>query len=198
MATNNLAWILDGAKRFDEAEALYRDSYEMGKKFLGLEYPTTVLAMGNLAKLLSKQQRWSEAVPLHRAVLEARRRSLPAGSPALGVCLINLSEALLHVHPAEEAEPLLREGLQIYEKRLPDDWRRFHAQSMLGRCLTLEHRFAEAEPLLLACHEGLKARADKIGIFKQSTLAKARKWIVELYEKWGKPEKADAWKKITD
>jgi hypothetical protein len=50
----------------------------------------------------------------------------------------------------------LRACLAIREKKLPDDWRRFNAQSLLGGSLLGQQKYAEAEPLLVQGYEGMK------------------------------------------
>ena len=44
----------------------------------------------------------------------------------------------------------------------PDDWPRFNAMSLLGGALLGQGRYAEAEPLIVAGYEGMKAREAKI------------------------------------
>jgi hypothetical protein len=71
---------------------------------------------------------------------------------------------------------------------------------LLGEALVGQKKYAEAEPLLVAAYEGLKARKNQIPQFFVSYrlgLAGAR--IVQLYEAWGQSEKAAAWRlKLTD
>ena len=57
-----------------------------------------------------------------------------------------------------EAEPLLRESLSILEKAKPDAWRWFDVASRLGGVLLELRRYDEAERLILAGYEGMKAR----------------------------------------
>jgi tRNA A-37 threonylcarbamoyl transferase component Bud32/tetratricopeptide (TPR) repeat protein len=135
------------------------------------------------------------------------RARLPADDLALANALAEFTFALLGSGKYSEAEPTARECLAIYEKSLPDDWRTFDAQSMLGGSLLGQKKYAEAEPLLLSGYEGLKHREDKIVI---ETLA-ARFWarsadekpwlqeplrrLVRLYEETGRPDQAAEWKK---
>src|SRR5262249_52899030 len=93
---------------------------------------------------------------------------------------------------AEEAEPLLRECVAIREKVLPTDhWQVLSARSLLGGCLAAQGKFAEAEPLLLAGCQGLT----QLQGAPVKPVAKAFDRVIELYEKWGKPEQAEAWRK---
>ncbi|MEO6195879.1 MAG: tetratricopeptide repeat protein, partial [Thermoanaerobaculia bacterium] len=73
-------------------------------------------------------------------------------------------------------------------KQPPTPWRVADTESVLGSCLTALGRFEEAEPLLLASYPVLEN--DKGDGAKHA--AEARQRIVELYTKWGRPERVAA------
>ena len=93
------------------------------------------------------------------------------------------------------AEPLAGEALAFYEKKQPDDWQRFRAESLLGDSLAGQKRYAEAEPLLLEGYQGMLARKDRIDVPDWYHLDRAREWIVQLYQSRGKPAKASEWRR---
>ena len=66
--------------------------------------------------------------------------------------------------------------------------------SLLGGALLGQGRYAEAEPLVVAGYEGMKAREARIAVPERSRLREAAERVVRLYEAWGKPEQAAAWK----
>ena len=66
---------------------------------------------------------------------------------------------------------------------------------MLGGSLLSQNKYAEAEPLILAGHEGLKAREAKIRPIGKPRLPEAAQRVVKLYEAWGKRDQADEWRK---
>jgi hypothetical protein len=68
----------------------------------------------------------------------------------------------------------------------------------LGAALAGQKKYAEAEPLLLAGHEGLSQRASRLAAPDRSVLGDARNRLVQLYDAWGMPEKADAWRQRPD
>ncbi len=104
-----------------------------------------------------------------------------------------LGQYLLQSRRFEEAEPVLRECLAARETLLPDSWLRFNTQSMLGGALLGRGNHADAEPLLVAGYEGMKAREATIpaGLPR---LAEAAERLVALYEATGRPREADAWR----
>jgi hypothetical protein len=138
--------------------------------------------------------RWNEAERLQRNTLARRRRTNPPDSPYLAADLAVLGRNLLSQWRWSEAEPLLREGLTICEKATPDDWSRYDAMSLLGGSLLGQGRYAEAEPRVVAGYEGLKARESRMAVPEHSRLLEAAERVVRLYEDWGKPDQATAWK----
>jgi hypothetical protein len=66
--------------------------------------------------------------------------------------------------------------------------------SQLGRALLGQGKYAEAEPLIVQGFEGMKVRAATIPApVKSACLSEAAGRVVQLYEAWGKPERARAW-----
>jgi eukaryotic-like serine/threonine-protein kinase len=68
----------------------------------------------------------------------------------------------------------------------------------VGADLAGQKRYAEAEPLLLAGYQGTTARKDRIDAALDLDgyhLGRAREWLVQLYQAWGKPDKAAEWRK---
>ena len=81
---------------------------------------------------------------------------------------------------------------QVPEAEKADRLARLHAlhESILGEHLVLARRFAEAGTLLLKGERGLVAiRGGDAPIIQD-----ARGRLVKLYEAWGKPEEAAAWR----
>ncbi len=57
-------------------------------------------------------------------------------------------------------------------------------------------KYTEAEPMLINGYEGLREREARIPFLRQKKLpAEAGARIVELYDAWGKKDKADEWRK---
>jgi tetratricopeptide (TPR) repeat protein len=137
---------------------------------------------------------WAQAEPLLRDVLARRRKTAPPDSPVLAASLAQLGMTLLHQRKWSEAEAVLRECLTIRAAKLPGDWSRFNSMSLLGGALQGQRRYAEAEPLIVQGYEGLKAREGTIPPLARPRLPEAAERVVRLYEAWGQPEQAAAWK----
>jgi hypothetical protein len=144
----------------------------------------------------------------------------PGAQPNLGYCLTSLGWLLLDKGEPQQAEPVLRETFAIFQKRAQHDqpaeagpfphespdnqekdpyavWLRSQTMSLLGASLLGQRKYAEAEPLLIRGYEGLKSRELRFRQF-QKTVPEAAARLVQLYEAWGKPEKAaDSRAKLT-
>jgi eukaryotic-like serine/threonine-protein kinase len=94
-----------------------------------------------------------------------------------------------------EAETLLRQNLAIYVRTLPDSWERYRCESLLGATVAAQQKYSEAEPLLLDGVQGMLQRESTIAWFGASDPARARGYLVRLYQAWGKPAKAAEWQK---
>ena len=108
--------------------------------------------------------------------------------------MAQLGSNLIQQRKWTEAETILRACLAIRQKAQPDDWSTFNARSMLGGSLLGQKKFADAEPLILAGYEGMKAREAKIPAPGRPRLAEAAARVVLLYEAWGKPAETTTWK----
>src|SRR5262249_31709118 len=126
--------------------------------------------------------------------LKRTKANLGPDHPNTLQSMTSLARAHLAAGKPERAEPLLREALAILGTKTPEDWTSFEARSLLGGCLLAQKNYAEAEPLLLRGYEGLEAREAKIPVPYKKRLAEAGARIVQLYEEWGQPEQAAAWR----
>jgi tetratricopeptide (TPR) repeat protein len=180
--------------RLSEASALYEATLKLYKLKLGPDHRETLRSRGNLAEAYADAGRLSEAESLYQHTLARRRKTDKPDSPLLAGDLTRFGYHLLQQSRWSEAEPLLREALAIRAKATPDDWVRHESMSLLGGALLGQGRHAEAEPLVVAGYEEMKAREAQITMPERSRLREAAERVVHLYEAWNKPEQAAAWK----
>jgi hypothetical protein len=88
---------------------------------------------------------------------------------------------------------VLRECLVIREKTQPEVWTTFNTQSLLGGALLGQKKYADAEPLLLKGHEGMKQRQKTIPPGSIRT-PEALDRLIELYTATNKPEEVKKWR----
>jgi tetratricopeptide (TPR) repeat protein len=191
-ATNNLANVYVDAGQFAKAEPLYRQVITRGPAVLGPEHPLLIAPQLGLARALFGQGKRAEAEKVSRRLLAMQRKILPANHYLTAFNLSQLGDILRRERRCKEAEPLLREALKIQRKVLPlGNLRTAGTACLLGDCLTALGRYSEAEPLLL---EGQRVLADAAQVSAKHKQV-AIQQIVQLYEAWGKPDKAAQWRK---
>jgi eukaryotic-like serine/threonine-protein kinase len=180
--------------RDEQAEPLLVKVLETRRRVLGAEHPDTLDIMDDLAGLRQGQGKYDEAAALLASVVDARRRALGPTHPDTLEAMSSLADVRLDQKKFADAEPLLREALAGYDKSASDPWNQHWSQSLLGASLTGQHKFAEAEPFLVDGYRGMTQQEDASSIANQTEIGKAGQRIVELYESWGKPEKAAEWR----
>jgi serine/threonine-protein kinase len=177
---------------FAAAEPLIREALGIARESWGPENPGTLRYALQLGLLLSEEGAASAAEPLLREVLEQRRKALGPQNVGVAVPSQFLAELLARTGRLREALDLARQAEAIYAHELPENhWRTAMARSILGDCLVRLHRFAEAEPLLLSSLETLE-RTRGNGTERQARRTRER--IVRLYEAWGRPRQAVAYR----
>jgi eukaryotic-like serine/threonine-protein kinase len=191
---HNLAGSYAEAGRLVEAVKLWEVALPAARRSFAPGHPNTLIISDKLASAYEQFGRWPDAELLRREILSARRRFGAAAPPALSGDLAALGLVLIKQAKWAEAEAALRECLTIRERAIPGAWPRFNAMSLLGEALLGSGKSAEAEPLIVGGYEGMKAREETIPDPIRFRLAEAAARVVPLYEAWGKPEQANAWK----
>jgi tetratricopeptide (TPR) repeat protein len=184
-------YLLDG--RYAQAEALYRETLEIERLTLGPEHPQTLGTLSGFAGMYQRQSKYPLAETYAAQVLTGQQHTLGPEHPDTMASADDLALAYQSQGKFAESEPLAREARDFYQKKQPDDWQRFRAESLLGASLAGQKKYAEAEPLLLSGYQGMLARKNRMAVPDWYHLDRASEWIVQLYQAWGKPEKAAEW-----
>jgi tetratricopeptide (TPR) repeat protein len=192
--TRELVDANDRAGQFASSEPLYRETLEAERKHHGQVSAEVAQAMVNLAENLLNQRKYTDAEALIREALVTFRKRHEEASPQAAGAMAWLGLDLLKQRKYAEAEPFVRECLKIRERSAPDNLMTFNTRSLLGGSLLGQEKYAEAEPLLLAGYEGMKRREATIPPGGRVRLTEANERLVQLYEAWGKPEKAAVWR----
>jgi tetratricopeptide (TPR) repeat protein len=193
-STSDLAGAYAAQGKYKEAEALYSQDLEIERRVLGPEHPDLLGTVSNITSMYQREGKYALAETYAIQALAGRRNALGSEDADTMASAADLALAYLSQGEFAKAEPLGRESLDFYQKKQPDDWQRFRAQSLLGASLAGQKKYAEAERLLLESYEGMVARKDKIAVSDWYHVELAHDWLVELYEAWGKPEKAAEWR----
>jgi serine/threonine protein kinase len=177
---------LEGARLMEEAlrRAQGRPDARAALAWVPLQLAAAYDASGQFAR----------SEPLYRGGLAQARKTFGSDDPRTGAALTILGNNLLQQGKWSEAEPVLRESLAIRQKLEPDAWNTFNTRSLLGGALLARGRYTEAELLVVSGYEEMKARETTIPPPARPRLPEAAVRVVRLYEAWGKPEQAAAWK----
>jgi tetratricopeptide (TPR) repeat protein len=177
-----------------QAEQLFMQVLEIRRRVLAPEHPDTLYTMSDLGAVYHDEGKDELAEPLLIKTLELRRRVLGPSNPDSLNTMGLLAEVELQEQKYADAEPLLREAVGTTEKTSPDAWNRYYFQGLLGASLAGQKRFEEAEPLLVSGREGMVQRKATVPADSLGLVVRAGQRIVELYESWGKLEKAAEWR----
>jgi tetratricopeptide (TPR) repeat protein len=151
---NYLAALYYFQARYSEAEPLYLQAVEIGRRALPEDDPSLATHLNNLAGLYKSQGRYSEAEPLYLQALEIDRRSLPEDHPSLAINLNNLAGLYRSQGRYSEAEPLYLQALEIDRRSLPEDHPTLATRlNNLAGLYESQGRYSEAEPLYLQALE---------------------------------------------
>ena len=131
------------------------------------------------------------AVQEYRIAL-ARGRANRQVSLSLAQDMNYWGEWYLRTGDAPRAESLVRKALTVQLMALPQgDWQVASTRVLLARCLAQEGRLVEAERLFLDAYPIIE---NQLGPGHPRLIAAVRQGA-EIYETWGKPDRAAEWRK---
>jgi tetratricopeptide (TPR) repeat protein len=191
----NLADDYASAGKYAQAEELFSQTVKILNRAMGPEHWLTLNPVSSFASMYQREGDYPRAEAYAAQALAGRRHALGAEHPDTMSSAADLALSYVSQGKFAAGEPLAREALEFDEKKAPDDWQRFRAESLLGASLAGEKKYAIAEPLLRAGYQGMLARKERIGVPDRYHLERAQQWLVELYQAWGKPAKAAEWRK---
>jgi tetratricopeptide (TPR) repeat protein len=113
-----LASVSKALGRYEEAEKLYFKIWEITRRTLGKQHPTTLKTGCDLAGVYKAQDRYEEAEKLYAEILRIRRRTPGREHPATLSSMYNLASVYRAQDRYEEAEELYSEALEMYRRTL--------------------------------------------------------------------------------
>jgi serine/threonine-protein kinase len=190
---NNLGMLHYRKKDYAKAEPLLREALTLHRELVGNESADVAAALNNLALVLTSKGDYAGAAQLLRQAVDINRKVLGPEHPDVASNLNSLALALQKVGRHQEAEIYLRGSVEIWRKNYPDDhFLIATTRNLLGGCLTEMGRYAEAEPLLTLSYAII---LKQFGPDHPRTRA-ARNRVVQLYQAWGKPQRAAAYQPV--
>jgi len=190
MATtlSNLGAVLIREGKYDDAEPFVHEGLELRQKLLGNAHPDTAMSFFRLSDLLYKKNSYQTAEDAARESVEIFRRAYtdPKGKVYFANPLMELGLIMDKTGRPQKGEVYLREALEIRHRLVPAGNQLIGTtEGALGECLTMQKRYAEAEPLLLDSYKILKSTA----VEHDPRIGEAIQRLTALYKRWGKFEK---------
>jgi tetratricopeptide (TPR) repeat protein len=115
------AAILDGLKRYDESEAIYRRALVIFETIFGPEHYEVAANLHNLAAVLCARGDLAHAEQLYRRALAVKEKLLGADSMDAALTLNNLGALLNLRGRPREAAVMLQSAVEILQNRLAPD-----------------------------------------------------------------------------
>jgi tetratricopeptide (TPR) repeat protein/tRNA A-37 threonylcarbamoyl transferase component Bud32 len=194
VSMENLATTYEVLGRHAEADELFGKTLEISRRALGPEHPITLAVLADLGSIYERRGEYAQAQTYTEQALEGRRHALGADHLATMSSIADLALVYMLQGKFAESEPLARQAFDFTTKNLPDGWERYGEESLLGAILAGQKKFSEAEPLLLDGYRGMDARKAAMGVPNLYYLDRVRGWIADLYQSWGKSDKAAEWR----
>ncbi|MCA9650661.1 MAG: tetratricopeptide repeat protein [Myxococcales bacterium] len=145
-ARDDLAAVLGGQGKYEEAEAEHRRALELYEQALGPEHPSVATTRSNLAIVLDQEGKHEESVAEQRKALALLERVRGPEHPDTAQARNNLGLALYSAGKYEEAEAQLRRALELHERVLgPKHLQVANTRNNLGLLLDRAGRAEEAE-----------------------------------------------------
>jgi serine/threonine protein kinase len=140
------------------------------------------------------RRQFNRSEPLYREELAVARKSFGPNDRLTVERMSGLARNLLNQKKWSDAESVLRESLAVSEKTEPDSWFTFQNRWLLGMALVCQGKYANAEPLLVAGYEGMRAREATVPSGGPAGPIEAAKQLVQIYEKRGRWQDAASWR----
>jgi eukaryotic-like serine/threonine-protein kinase len=185
---NNYGFLLRRMERPAEAEAAYRRALDLQRGSAGDLHPQTQTLMLNLARVLQDQGRHDEAEAQFRERVAAAEQAWGPESWQAGAAHGELGAHFFDNGRHAEAENIFHRTVAINTAALgPEHSWTANARHWVGRALAAQRRYEAAESELLASLDVLgRARDDAARRYERSV----RSALVELYDAWGRPDRA--------
>lgn len=144
----NLATTLTKQLKHTQAEQMYRDIWNVRRRFLGKYDLKTIESMFKLAVVLLERDEATEAGMLHQQVVYLRKRLLGENDPSTRLAMAHLAMALRAQGKNKKAEPYIAELIKLRAKEARSPNADAKAQNdyalLLLTCEPAELRDAEA------------------------------------------------------
>ncbi len=177
----------------DGAIDLMRELAATSARTLGPEHLNTLAYGRNLAAMLLSARRYPEALEPARTAYETNLRQFGPTDPSTLADAEVYANALGFAGRYEESVPILRQAVKVLVTTEPDHWRTFMDQGQLGKALARAGHPAEAEALLIAGYDGVRAHQSQLPPSRRHLPSSYAAELVQVCTALGRPAAAAEW-----
>jgi tetratricopeptide (TPR) repeat protein len=169
---------------YDVARTKLRDLYDP-------PHPYLAKVTWGEGEVRRRQGRLAAAEQLFQDAQTAVREVYPPGHQSRARPMVSLGQIRMEQGRLAVADSLFQEALAVRTKAFGDDnWLVAVTRGELGRCRTRQVRYSEADSLLTTAYDVLRTKRPEDERYRR----RVRTALVELYEKWGKPQRAERYR----
>lgn len=188
VSLGNLAIAYRDQGKFEKAITLHKQSMELESDVHDTLHPNIASTHNNLAFTYQQMGNYPKADSLHQIALEMRRKLFPSDHHHIASSLIRLGLLKIKQLHVREAESLLEKGYDILNQKLPEDhWQVISAKGGLAVSRAMQGQFDENVPIVEQAYEDF---CEKFGD-EDWRSREAASALSNLYQIWGKPDKAE-------
>ena len=191
----NLAGVYREDRRFGDALKLFDETLRLQKARIGPNHPDTLATMTQLGRTFLAAGRPAErSTAAGRSAYDQPCQAGPRTREDTD-CVDDVVDANLELQRWPEAETMANECFKLREREKGPGARvrALSHHEPVGRALAGQGKYARAEPLMLEGYDGLKEREAVMQYMEEQWLLNAARHLADLYNAWGKPEKAAEW-----
>lgn len=167
----------------------------MRERIYGRSRTQTGASMKELADFYRDSGNFAASESRYKEILSMIRNEFDDQHPLKRPARQSLARLYIQIGDYHKAEPLLAEALSLLESVFHSNHRHvITARRELGECRLHLGKYAAAESLLTNSYRTLEAQRGLKHQATQHTLER----LIELYDGWGKPEMADAYRARQD
>jgi len=186
-----LGIVYNNTDRYEEAVVALEEALEIYLALFDEDHPEVATTLSNLAHSYQNTGAYERAAEVSRKLIDVDTRTVGPTHPWVMADYRDLIMALIAAGDPAGAEQAARQRLERAEDLQQDDPNRAESSALLGHALAKQGRYAEAEGLLLQAHATL-LEVDEDNTDRTEDTAD---YLTELYEAWGKPERAAAYRR---
>ncbi len=186
-ALRGLGDVLIVKGELNEAEGVLREAEQLYRKLVGDLFPNQAFTFQSEAYLFYLKRDYRRAEAYVNKAIEISNKILHPSHPAFLFYRTTLGLIMSKTGRAREAEKLLRDTLKSRADTYGEHYYYTSiTQGALGECLEAQHRFEDAEPLMIESYNDLRGSQGEQG---PRTIDALRR-LVGFYESWKRPDRA--------